>query len=1426
MNVKEDKVNLTITVNGDAGRKELIALDAEYKKLNGTTKELSKSYNEYVKSFDKLKPMVFELKNQEKAVTTLRGELMNLTKGTVDYTAKEKEIAKAEKAYAKTEAGVNKLRARITELKPAQEEYINASTRLKEVDGRMTEIKNSISLSSKNAKELAQDMRALLAARQYILPGTEALKENDRAILAVRKSMRDLNTGLNENGGIVRFLKGEWSSFGSSLLAYVGIAAVASKVTGLVKSNADLSDSLADLKRNAQLTDEEVSNLYNDLNNADVRTSTATLAGIANESEKLGVAKESVADFALEVNKLKVVFGNDLGDAEAMTATLGKILNVFDGEINSDNISKLGNALVEVGNKGVASAPFLADYAQRVSGTAEAANLGLPAVLGFAAGMEESGQRVESSSTALQKLVVTIGQDVPKAAKIAGAKTKEEIESFSKLFAEKPQEAILQFAQGLVKNKSSFEEVASAFKDAGEEGTRVISVLNLLGIKSDFFRNKIDLAAASIDKTTGINEAFRIKNENLAAEVEKLGKVFTRWGTNESVTNFLRSALSNTRSFFEWIGRIPSMINENSAAFRVIAEAVVLYNVSLIAATVSSIANTTAEIARNVAYQVGFKFLLLKETATKAYALATGVATGQITLAAAAQRVWNAVLMQNPVGWVLGGLMALVEGIDLYRKNTAEAIQLEIEKYELSKKIVVTNDSIKKSLEGINDEISNFNKLSPQERQELTSKIELKLRDAKATLEQLKAEQQRIVEASSHASTWQTVGNILTSLGNASTFATNNSIDAFENGKKAGDKYTEGIESINKSISELTGKEKQLHDITNAYGDAMKIQTVTTDNYTEKLRLLRVALDAAAVGSDEYKKIAAEIAKVQSDLNKKTSSGGINNEDAIKDLQELQKQTAAIERQMLQDTMSAHQKEIDDVHKKYETLVKLAHGNVGAITKIKDLENKEVAAKEKEQQQIINDLENSLHFSRLSKDEQEIQSIRNKYQKQIDDFKGFNERIKELEAIRDAEIEQKQQEQAAKKLADRQSLEDRIYMLTIDSNSREVIEEANKWDELITQADQAGIDSTNLVKLKGDAIQALIKKQNSAEVAANSEKNKKVIESDKRRWEVAYQLSQNYFNGIGALFQIFGAKQSAMLEFQKMATLTQIAIDTASAISSVVSKNASTSATPVDYAIKVGAAIATVLVNIAKAKQLLSGAGAPTPPAMKSGGVLGGGQVLPGPDVSDDNLIVIDPETGTPVAKVKSGEVVLSTETYHNNPDAVNALLDTSMNKGGAAIHQDPLPGRALVNPPLARSTFNDFESDLPSGDGRALVNHGIPGMASGGIINAPFNKPRMIDMQQTQLAMQVSKFGLLSVAPSAGPSPADTERVAQEMAKILFHSIENSNGFLVNEMSAKFAANLRDQLKDLPIKAYLDWEHFKRTTKRIESIEEGSTVG
>lgn len=453
---------------------------------------------------------------------------------------------------------LNQLKKRSAELNAELKTLHGNSKRAKEIkkeiegiDTKMAGLRKQIGLTALSQKELTAELKRLQQLKNIATPQTKEFKELQHQIDMVSKRLKDVRNGTFG-------FKSMWNGIGKNVkefamlsASYLGFEFITGQVQSIINGAGKVSDKLADLQRVAGLSSKEVKNLYKELRSIDTRTGNSDLLNLAITASKLGIAKDDVADFTKALDQLQVALGDELGDADKVAEEIGKIINVYDkgAKITGERARQIGNAVVTLANQGVASGAYNVSFTQRLAGIANAANIALGPVMGLAAGFEELGQSEEVASTAVTQIIGKIGADVPKYAKLAGVSVKE----FSRTLRNDPVEALIKLAEGLVKSKSGFAEIAVAFKDAEASGTRVTATLASLGAKADFFRNKINIATDALENTTQITDAYRLKNENLGAVMDKVGKKVGAAFTSGEIVDGLTGII---KKFGEWIGAI------------------------------------------------------------------------------------------------------------------------------------------------------------------------------------------------------------------------------------------------------------------------------------------------------------------------------------------------------------------------------------------------------------------------------------------------------------------------------------------------------------------------------------------------------------------------------------------------------------------------------------------------------------------------------------------------------------------------------------------------------------------------------------------------------------------------------------------------------------------------------------------------------
>ena len=340
--------------------------------------------------------------------------------------------------------------------------------------------------------------------------------------------------------------------------------------------------------------------------------------------------------------------------------------------------------------------------------------------------------------------------------------------------------------------------------------------------------------------------------------------------------------------------------------------------------------------------------------------------------------------------------------------------------------------------------------------------------------------------------------------------------------------------------------------------------------------------------------------------------------------------------------------------------------------------------------QKIADLTHAQELGKMEANEREIQLIKDKYQKLIDEAKGFDEQIKNLEELRDADILIKKAEQDQEYLDKQKELQKEIKDMTFEAdvteleNRKELLEKKlelarqngqdtiaiekevaaiNKeiWDQkyeqelaaisqqyidAIDQAKLYGLDTTALVEAQKKAEKIIKDKHDNLEVDGTKKKNDKIIKLDKLSKSQKLQIAASSMDAISGLFK-------------EGSVAAKILASGSAIINTYAAATAALAPPPVGLGPIAGIplAVSTViagLVNVAKINSV----------QFAKGGISTG--------ASHDNggIHMIDSKTGNKVGEMEGGEpyMILSKETYKNNRELINSLLDSSLHGGGEKV--------------------------------------------------------------------------------------------------------------------------------------------------------------
>lgn len=549
-----------------------------------------------------------------------------------------------------------------------------------------------------NGKEVANSIKAIRSESRKLRNelsnmtlGTDAYNKKVRELKKADAIIKDHNAKLRGTAGIWGSMKQEVKQFGLMAITYLGAGQLISGIDNIIQRSAKLDDTFADVRKTTGLTLEEVKSLNEQLSKIDTRSSREELLGLATIAGKLGIqGKDNIAEFVASADMINVALGEDLGgNVEEVVRQLGTLTDLF-GETDrlgaGDALNKTGSAINDLGASSKAREKDIVDFTTAMGGIAPQANLQIDKILGLGATISNLGIESNVASTVFSQILPNMFTDTAEYAEIAGI----EVDKFKELLAEDSNEALLVFLEGLQKNNGGLEELGENLDQLGLDGKKAITVLGALGNNTQLLREQQDLANQSYEEGISLITEFDIKNNTLAAVLEKLQKRIRSAFVSTEVTEALKRMAfwvqENWDGLVTWGRRIVKIIG-----------VFMTYKVTM--------------VAINNLHKASILIQGIYRTASIASSGAMALLTGNTSRAAAAQRVLNLTMKANPLGLFISLVTAAAAAIFLFKDRTKEATEEQNKfnaAYEEGQRLLNNQTSLE-------ERIATVNKLSKQQ---------------------------------------------------------------------------------------------------------------------------------------------------------------------------------------------------------------------------------------------------------------------------------------------------------------------------------------------------------------------------------------------------------------------------------------------------------------------------------------------------------------------------------------------------------------------------------------------------------------------------------------------------------------------------------------------------------------------------------------
>lgn len=295
---------------------------------------------------------------------------------------------------------------------------------------------------------------------------------------------------------------------------------------GLVAATVSWESAFTGVTKTVDGTAQQLERLEGDLRSMarSLPASHKEIAAVAEAAGQLGVKTDDVASFT------KVMI--DLGETTNLTAdeaatSIAQLMNVM-GTAPED-VTRLGSALVELGNNGASTERDIIQMAQRISGAGEVIGLSESEVLGFANALASVGIEVEAGGSAISRVMMdmakasaTGGKELNLFASTAGMTATE----FARAFQADPAAAIVQFVDGLGRISEEGGNVFGLLDQIGLSDIRVSRALLTMAESGDLLANSLRDGESAWESNTA-----------LATEAEK------RYATSAAQLSVLRNQI-------------------------------------------------------------------------------------------------------------------------------------------------------------------------------------------------------------------------------------------------------------------------------------------------------------------------------------------------------------------------------------------------------------------------------------------------------------------------------------------------------------------------------------------------------------------------------------------------------------------------------------------------------------------------------------------------------------------------------------------------------------------------------------------------------------------------------------------------------------------------------------------------------------------
>ena len=605
----------------------------------------------------------------------LRSQMANYDPTSTMYASRASQLKLVEAELERIRQSEQKV---VTLMQQYDKEIDSTNVDIKETKRQMQLVNNTMSnLKTTSIRDLEYSIKAINQQMKGMERGTEQFKQMELKAKQLKAELQAVRAeGVAQESWIKR--SADWFNRmqGIALGAVAAISGITFTVKKCVEEYAKMDDEMTNVRKYTGQAADEVERMNEDFKKMDTRTPRQKLNQLAEDAGRLGITSTAaVEEFVDGADKINVALGDDLGDKAV--SQIGKLAQMF-GEDKTMGLRgamlATGSAINELAQNSSASAGYLVDFTARVAGVGKQAGFTQAQIMGLASVLDQNMQQDETAATAVQNLLAKMFQDSAKFAQIAGLNVKE----FAKTLKEDANGALLQFLAAM-RAKGGFADLAPMFEEMKMDGSRATGVLTVLADKLDDIKSAQNLANEAYAEGTSVLNEFETQNESVQAQLDKASKKFLDLSIElgQKLYPAARYCISAASLGVRALSTLVDFVKDYWRILIVLTAAIVTYTAMSKAKLIvdkAQMAWLNIMIIKEKAHTL---LISLKTSALKTMAIAQMALTKEIKLTAAAQMLWNKVLLANPITAVIAVVVGLTAAIVTLSKETSTAEQAQ-----------------------------------------------------------------------------------------------------------------------------------------------------------------------------------------------------------------------------------------------------------------------------------------------------------------------------------------------------------------------------------------------------------------------------------------------------------------------------------------------------------------------------------------------------------------------------------------------------------------------------------------------------------------------------------------------------------------------------------------------------------------------------